>query len=157
MPLIFSQAISQKSILDVGCGTGRYLKYIADRYPNTQLSGLDITKDIVTMAGEAVPQASFQALDLESPQMKTFSEKNAGRFDLIYSIGVFQCLSAVKIPHVFKAMRTMLSVGGHFFLVFALKTKEKPSRIGYLRFMFAEIEEMLSAAGFKVSKISKVI
>jgi ubiquinone/menaquinone biosynthesis C-methylase UbiE len=48
-----------ESILDVGCGTGRLLRAIKQRWPDVQLIGVDATEGMVEIAQELTPGVVF--------------------------------------------------------------------------------------------------
>jgi len=47
------------SILDVGCGTGRFLRKIRERYPNAQLIGVDPAEGMIEKARQLMTSATF--------------------------------------------------------------------------------------------------
>jgi len=54
---------SQKNIVEVGCGTGHNLYYLAKNFPALQLTGIDISTDMLQVANKKVkrflPRISF--------------------------------------------------------------------------------------------------
>lgn len=50
------------SLLDVGCGTGRYLPYVD---PSMTIHGLDLNPDFLAVARERCPSAVFHEADME--------------------------------------------------------------------------------------------
>lgn len=50
---------AMESILDVGCGTGRLLRAIKQRWPNVQLIGVDAAEGMVEIAQQLTPGAVF--------------------------------------------------------------------------------------------------
>ena len=44
----------EQHLLEVGCGTGHNLRLLAEEFPNLQLTGLDVSKDMLEQAGKAV-------------------------------------------------------------------------------------------------------
>tara|TARA_R110002124_G_scaffold280073_1_gene453113 strand:+ start:10851 stop:11450 length:600 start_codon:yes stop_codon:yes gene_type:complete len=76
-------------ILDLGCGTGKHLTKLAEKYPEAQITGLDASVEMLTKA-----QAKISLLPTISIQKSSFneflSEKNT--YDLIlcsYSLSMF--------------------------------------------------------------------
>jgi len=59
---IMEQHISTQpnAVLDVGCGTGRLLRSIHERWPDAALTGVDPTAGMVEMARELTPYATFK-------------------------------------------------------------------------------------------------
>ena len=50
-------------VLDVGCGTGNYLRTLAERRPDLLYAGVDISKPMLREAAERAPQAHYLAAD----------------------------------------------------------------------------------------------
>lgn len=65
-----------KTLLDVGCGTGEHLKYLALDF---QCTGLDINRDMIKIAKNKVPNAKFKVTDMVNFRLKE-------KFDVIISL-----------------------------------------------------------------------
>jgi ubiquinone/menaquinone biosynthesis C-methylase UbiE len=63
---VASEAGSPNSILDVGCGTGRFLRKIGQRWPNARLIGVDPAEGMIAVARRLAPAISFQVASAES-------------------------------------------------------------------------------------------
>ena len=48
------------TVLEIGCGTGRNLVHAARRYPQTRFHGIDISREMLEAAGNAVHRAGMQ-------------------------------------------------------------------------------------------------
>lgn len=68
-------------VLDVGCGEGLFTGMLAERYPDAEVLGVDISKRAVARAksqvGRARPNVAFEAREI-------LNDGPAGRFDLIF-------------------------------------------------------------------------
>ena len=58
---------SNKTILEVGCGTGHNLHRLASRYSNLHLIGVDISPDMLQVASKKLQSQSRRVLFLEKP------------------------------------------------------------------------------------------
>lgn len=58
------QPINPDSLLDVGCGDGRFLREVASRYPQARLMGLDYSERAIGLARGLNPDLSFAVHDL---------------------------------------------------------------------------------------------
>lgn len=58
--------VEPKSILDIGCGTGRLLRKAASRWPTARLIGVDPAEGMVKEARRLTPQAQFLVSPAES-------------------------------------------------------------------------------------------
>ena len=83
---------SSKTILEVGCGTGRILKNIQIINKNIKLFGIDISQNQVNLCKENVLYCVLHAGDLKS-FIKEFPLAN---FDLIFLHSVTQYFSSQK-------------------------------------------------------------
>ena len=53
------------TVLDAGCGEGYYTRLLAERFPQAQFIGLDISRDAVTAAAREQSPASWMVADLK--------------------------------------------------------------------------------------------
>lgn len=69
--LIARQRPGARSVLDLGCGTGRHAALLAQR--DYQLTGVDLSEEMLKVARESAPQLSFVQGDVRSVRLgKTF-------------------------------------------------------------------------------------
>ncbi len=54
------------SVLDVGCGTGRLLRKVGQRWPNSRLIGVDPAEGMISVARRLAPSVSFHVASAES-------------------------------------------------------------------------------------------
>lgn len=52
-------------LLDVGCGEGYYARLIAERFPHSQVIGLDLSRDAITAAARIPSPANWLVADLK--------------------------------------------------------------------------------------------
>lgn len=94
-------------LLDVGCGTGRLLEQLVNRFPPLQLTGLDLAPGMLERARERLPD-SVQLLQGDAEQLP-FSD---GSFDLVLSSSTFQWLN--DLTGCFCEVKRVLAKGGLF-------------------------------------------
>ncbi|MGC8230918.1 class I SAM-dependent methyltransferase [Pseudobacillus badius] len=68
------------SVLDLGCGEGQSIKYLAKRIPNSKLTGIDASSDVIKTAAKRVKEAEFITADVEQLNEHLLSEK----YDVIF-------------------------------------------------------------------------
>ncbi len=99
-------------VLDVGCGSGRWVRFFLERFKPARLMGVDFTKASIDLlakfhagAGEAV---SFRVADLAAPELDLGEQ-----FDLINVANVlFHIPEADRFGHALRNLRAHLSPGG---------------------------------------------
>jgi SAM-dependent methyltransferase len=79
-PLVARLAL--RSALDVGCGTGRSMKWLRDHAPELALSGIDPANAMLNIARQTMPDAT---LDLGKAEHLPYAD---GSFDLVVATGI---------------------------------------------------------------------
>lgn len=106
------------NVLELGCGTGSILRYLQHSY---QVSGLDISRSMLSIARRKVPQAKLFRQDMVDFHID-------GQFDVICC--VFDSINHVRRfsdwKRVFARVRRHLSPGGCF--IFDINTLRKLER-----------------------------
>jgi ubiquinone/menaquinone biosynthesis C-methylase UbiE len=139
--------VNPKRILDVGCGTGVLLRTLADRYPDAELHGLDISPGMLREARAKLSE-DFQA-DFRQGAAEDLPYED-GHFDLVLSTICFHHwhsrVDGLREVHRVLAPGGLFGLADHF-------------AIGWLRPMFtlfrmrdrvhtpAEVESLMADAG----------
>ncbi len=97
-----------KSIVDVGCGTGRLLRKARERWPDAQLIGVDPAEGMVEKARSMMPSATFYVSVAESLPLPDAS------IDLAFSTMSYH--HWVDQVEGVREMARVLRPGGRFFL-----------------------------------------
>jgi ubiquinone/menaquinone biosynthesis C-methylase UbiE len=138
-------------ILDIGCGSGRYLKEIDRQKTNCILYGIDISNDILQKyTAKNIPSARLQMLDIQADNI--YYKQQAATFDLIYMNGVIQILSVSKIQETINKLAHMLKPEGKLYIQYPIETETKKSTVGYKRYSDDELSNIGNRSGLKVSK-----
>ena len=64
---------SPDSVLDVGCGTGRLLRKMGQRWPDARLTGVDPAEGMISVARRLAPSVPFHVASAESMPVATAS------------------------------------------------------------------------------------
>lgn len=127
-----SQNVTPKHVLDIGCGTGMYLEKMARAYPDAQLTGTDLSSDMLQRA-QAKPVlnglTSF-VTDLQNIGL----EVNPHSFDLI---SLHYVLCYVPVDTALPVIAGLLQSGG----LFSLTTMTKKDSFPALRELSSFIEQ----------------
>jgi len=94
-------------ILDFGCGCGRTLIWLADRFPDKHFFGMDVDGPSIRWAQRSLPFASFHLNGALPPT--PFANES---FDLIYGISVFTHLDEGPQREWLKELYRILKPGG---------------------------------------------
>ena len=101
--------LDARTILDLGSGTGLTATCLLARHPRAELTGVDMSPDMLAHASRAVPGATFLRGRLEDPLP-------AGPFDLVVSAFAVHHLSSDVKADLFKRVLAALRPGGRFVL-----------------------------------------
>ena len=89
-------------VLDVGCATGALVSHLKQRFSNMSFLGIDVSEELLEVAKDKVPNASFLASGVQEVPTK-FSEK----FDVVLCFGVLGIFDEIEAED---AVLNMLSV-----------------------------------------------
>ena len=91
-------------IFDVGCGTGWFLSMLK-RHEWTCLAGLDISPDMLRIAKDMVPEATFYAAPIQE-----YADSAGGEYDLITCLGTLHHMP--DLERVARSLYALLKPGG---------------------------------------------
>jgi len=72
-------------VLDIGCGWGSALAFLADRYPGVELVGITPVESQVRYARARLPEVRVEEMVYQD-----LSPEEFGQFDRVFSIGMFE-------------------------------------------------------------------
>jgi len=156
------------SVLDVGCGTGRYFYCLQNV---ERLVGMDITNEMLIAAEEPVNGDQISARNIQLIRGNVFfASFEPHSFDLIYSLGMFGhgCPVSVEVINKF---HKWLAPGGHLFfdvvdiggLPWRARLKKKIRRLVYclspsqIRRLLDEREEGIPFAGLSWRELNQIM
>jgi SAM-dependent methyltransferase len=104
IPVLEARAPAARTLLDVGCGTGRHLELLRDRY---EVEGLDLNPDLLEVARARCPGVPLHVAD-----MADFSLGR--RFDVVLCMfsAIAYVRTAERMRQAILAMRDHLEPGG---------------------------------------------
>jgi ubiquinone/menaquinone biosynthesis C-methylase UbiE len=95
-------------VLDVGCGTGRLLRKVRERWPAARLIGVDAAAGMIEKARQLTPYATFYVSKAESLPLPDAS------VDLVFSTASFHHWQDKE--KALCEIKRILRLGGRFFL-----------------------------------------
>ncbi len=86
-----SEYVSPEKILEIGCGTGRNLAVLAKKYPEAEITGIDVAPPMLKVAARKLEKYGKRIKLLQQPYREPLGEERG--FDLIL---ISYCLSMVN-------------------------------------------------------------
>jgi ubiquinone/menaquinone biosynthesis C-methylase UbiE len=111
------------SLLDVACGTGRFLAFVKDNYPRLQIAGLDLSTDYLVEAGRALER--WRGADLFRANAEAIPLAD-GSQDLVTCIFLFHELPPPVRRIIAREMARVLKPGGLLIFEDSLQTGDAP-------------------------------
>lgn len=142
--LRFLEAISFKSVYEVGCGQGVRLGFLHKKFPQAKYAGGDISDVAITLAKKNYSKVSFDKLDIEKSYIKK-------KYDLILCLDVLE--------HIVKdvnAIRNMRKMTNKYLIVSSMQGKMRKTEgpEGHVRnYAYGELSQKLEKGGFRVLKV----
>jgi S-adenosylmethionine-diacylgycerolhomoserine-N-methlytransferase len=107
-----------QTVLDIGCGTGRNLVLIGQRYPEAWLFGLDAAQAMLEIAASKLERAGVRAALARGIAEELDPQGLFGLADRFDHITISYCLSMVDAPtQAIHAMMRHLAPGGTLHMV----------------------------------------
>jgi ubiquinone/menaquinone biosynthesis C-methylase UbiE len=98
--------LSAKSVLDVGCGKGRFTRILKERYPSAEVHGLDISPEMLKCVPADIHTHAGLMTALPYPEH---------RFDCVYATESLE--HAVEIGLAVQEMCRVLKPGGRLVII----------------------------------------
>lgn len=138
---------SPRTVVDLGCGTGRLLAQLGEYMPKVRRVGVDIAARQIELARRSDPAAGWYVLDLdqESPDVP---EELAGACDAIVAAELVEHLDHPQ--RLLRSARRLAAPGARLILsTQSGQVRETELRVGHRRhFSAAEMSELLDRSGW---------
>jgi SAM-dependent methyltransferase len=90
--------LNNATVLDYGCGTGDFYKYLKRRDINVKYTGVDINENFINLAKDKYPECIFKVMNADDDQFEGF-------YDYIFICGVFN----LQVPGVDNDLKNALA------------------------------------------------
>jgi SAM-dependent methyltransferase len=123
------------SLLDIGCGDGRFLREAYQRYGDKKLLGIDYSETAISLARMLNPHMRFEHRDLLAAPIP-------GEYDVVTLLEVIEHLPPDSLPNFLEAVNGLLRPGGRLILTTA-HTNAALDPKHYQHFTQARLHELL--------------
>ncbi|TKB43646.1 class I SAM-dependent methyltransferase [Thalassotalea mangrovi] len=100
----------QARIFEIGCGPGNISKYILDKHADLRLHGIDLAPNMVTLARQNNPHATFEVMD--SREIGSINES----YDAVICGFCTPYLAKNDVAKLIRDIRQLLNTGGILYL-----------------------------------------
>lgn len=104
---LFSKELCGKSVLDVGCGQGYFLKAVSDKLPHGRLMGIDISAEVLPKNAQGIEFARKDVIDFEVDE----------KFDVVFSDNVLEHIAPADIPVHLRSVKKALKKNGTYIAI----------------------------------------
>ena len=125
-------------LLDIGCGTGAFLREVKRNYPRLAVAGVDLSASYLAVARRRLTEWSRVELIEAAAETLPFA---AAEFDVVSCIYLFHELPPAVRRAVVAEIRRVLKPGGLLIFVDSLQTGDEPdydALLDYFPFAFHE-------------------
>lgn len=93
-----------KSVLEIGCASGPNLILLAEKFPQTELWGIDISNYAITVGKDYIKKHSFSNIHLKTGSAETLKNFPDKSFDIVFTDAVLIYIGPEKIKEVIREM-----------------------------------------------------
>ncbi|MBV7531515.1 trans-aconitate 2-methyltransferase [Chitinophaga sp. sic0106] len=143
------------AILELGCGPGNITRYLLSVRPDFRIAGTDISPNMISLAQETVPEATFQVMDSRDIHLLP-----PGYHGIVAGFCV-PYLSANDVAKLFRDSYALLLPGGVFYCSFVagdpvqsgFKAGSSGDRTYFYYHDMEVIQQELTASHFKLMEV----
>ncbi|MDZ7833043.1 MAG: class I SAM-dependent methyltransferase [Desulfobacterales bacterium] len=99
-----------RKILDFGCGTGRSIPYLKKYFPDSKISGCDVSVKSLRAASKNFPYADFYLVS------ELALQKNQPKFDLVLAAGILHHIPINERHQTLKKIASLMDFNADLFI-----------------------------------------
>lgn len=150
-------------VLDIGCGWGGLSRYIAQAH-DAEVHGITLSKEQFAGAGDArdaLPPHVATRLNYHLQDYRLHAREQAGRYDRIVSVGMFEHVGLPQYRTYFDAIRRLLTADGRAVVHTIIRPQPSYTSPWIDRHIFpggyipaiSEMERPIEAAGLQIETL----
>lgn len=124
------------SLIDVGCGDGRFLRDVRDQYGKADLLGIDYSKRAIDIAKAMNPHIRYENVNILEKDLKT-------TFDVATAIEVLEHIPPNDLSEFVKIISDIINDEGYFILTVPHQNKPVSDK-HYQHFSSEKLNQILS-------------
>ena len=128
-------SVNFESLLDIGCGDGRFLREVSRRYSNIDLKGVDYSRTAVQLAKAMNPAIEYLCADITAESLPK-------KYDVVTMIEVLEHIPPEIIPDFLLAVADCLVLPGKLILTVP-HTNKRVQEKHYQHFTSASLQKTL--------------
>ncbi|RDD61152.1 class I SAM-dependent methyltransferase [Ferruginivarius sediminum] len=158
--VLHERGVRRAKLLDMACGTGRFLTFVKDNYPKLHVTALDLSPDYLEEARDGL--SPWRGVDfVQAPAERTGLPE--ATFDAVTCIYLFHELPAKIRGQVAAEAHRLLKPGGAMILLDSVQLGDNPDYDGlleyfpvafhepyYAEYARSDLDALFTAAGFRV-------
>jgi SAM-dependent methyltransferase len=157
---------TMRSVLDIGCGEAGYIKKLADRFPKTEFTGIEISPSVTETAKEMT--ASYSNIKIEQADLWQYQPQQ--KFDMVMMNNVIHYIDLEMREALFQELSSWLNEDGMLSVVTPIAgSSEDPPFANVFNSFFTsfdnlyrlptrqELQEWGDVAGLELLSIKTVI
>jgi SAM-dependent methyltransferase len=136
------------SLLDAGCGTGGFLRWLLEQGDFKRACGVDISPAAIELARRRVPQGELHVSPIHELPFETAS------FDLVVSNDVLQHVAESKVARSLQELRRVIAPDGALLLRTNRARRTRRERHDWRAYDRATLATLLETAGLRCERLT---
>ncbi len=146
--LLGDRTYADGRLLDAGCGTGGYLRFLLDEGRFVSAAGVDIASAAIALARERVPEVDLRVAPLRELPFHDAS------FELVVSNDVLQHVPEVEVHESLHELHRVLVPGGTLLMRTNGSRRLRRERDDWRAYDGATLRRELETAGFTIERLT---
>ncbi|MBA2643092.1 MAG: class I SAM-dependent methyltransferase [Actinobacteria bacterium] len=135
-------------VLDAGCGTGGFLRFLTENGEFASVAGVDIASTAIELASRRLPEADLRVAPLNDLPFEAQS------FELVVANDVLQHVPEGELPESLRELHRVLVPGGTLFVRTNGSRRHRRERDDWRAYDFESLSTALASAGFACERLT---